>query len=226
MGVVSQLLLFIVVKFWLDRKTGEFEMNQIFFVDIDTQRDFMLPSGALYVPGAEKLIPKLRRLFDFARKNDIFIMSSVDAHTPDDPEFQQFAPHCVRGTDGQRKLDETLLPRPLVLENRPIDRNLVEAVKKHAQIIIEKQKFDVFSNPVTEKLLRALPTHAIVFGVATDYCVRAAALGLRSLAVKTAVVNDAIRAVAPDTEQKAVEEMRRAGVEFISVENVLSAYAA
>jgi nicotinamidase/pyrazinamidase len=201
-------------------------MNQIFFVDIDTQRDFMLPSGALYVPGAEKLVPKLRRLFEFARRHGIFVLSSVDAHAPDDPEFMQFPPHCVRGTEGQRKLDETLLHRPLILENKPMDRNLMDALRKHSQIIIEKQKFDVFSNPVTGKLLRALPAHAIVFGVATDYCVRAAALGLRNLGIKTAVVSDAIRAVAADTERQAIEEMRQAGVEFSSVDQVLDAYAA
>jgi len=201
-------------------------MNQIFFLDIDTQRDFMLPSGALYVPGAEKLIPKLRRLFDFARKSGVFVLSSVDAHTPDDPEFQQFPPHCVKGTEGQRKLNETLLARSLILENRPVDRNLMEAVRKYPQIILEKQKFDVFTNPLMEKLLRALPTHAIVFGVATDYCVLAAALGLRRLGVKTAVVSDAIRAVAPDTEKKSIEEMRQAGVELSSVDSVLGAYAA
>ena len=70
-------------------------MKNIFFVDVDTQLDFMLSNGALYVPGAERMIPKLRRLFDFARKNEISILSSVDAHTPDDPEFSSFPPHCV-----------------------------------------------------------------------------------------------------------------------------------
>ena len=89
-------------------------MKNLFFLDVDTQRDFMLPTGALYVPGAERILPKLRRLFDFARKNEISILSSVDAHVPDDPEFKQFPPHCVQGTEGQRKVDETLLPRSLV----------------------------------------------------------------------------------------------------------------
>ena len=34
------------------------------FWDVDTQVDFMLPGGKLYVPGAEKLIPNLKRLTD------------------------------------------------------------------------------------------------------------------------------------------------------------------
>ncbi len=201
-------------------------MKKIFFLDVDTQRDFLLPSGALYVPGAERIIPKYRRLFDFARKHEISVLSSVDAHTPDDPEFRQFPPHCVLGTDGQKKVDETLLPRPLILENKPIDRNLIEAVRKHQQIIVQKQTLDVFDNPVTERLMRVLPPYAIVFGVTTEYCVNKAALGLRKLGIKTALVTDAISALAPKSGQDAEHGMRAAGCEFISLETLLTAYAA
>jgi len=198
-------------------------MKNLFFLDVDTQRDFMLPTGALYVPGAERMIPKLRRLFDFARRNDITIFSSADAHTADDPEFKQFPAHCVQGSQGQRKLDETLLQHPLVFHNKPVDRNLLEAVQKHQQIIVEKQSLDLFSNPVAERLLRVLPPRAIVFGVTTEYCVKLICLRLRRLGVHTAVVSEAIRALAPAAEKKALEEMRLAGVEFISLETLLGA---
>jgi nicotinamidase/pyrazinamidase len=200
-------------------------MKNIFFMDVDTQRDFMLPDGNLYVRGAERIIPKLRRLFDFARKNEITVLSSMDAHTKDDPEFDSFAPHCVKGSKGQRKLDETMLPHPLVLQNRPIDRNLPDAVRKHQQIIVEKQKLDVFSNPVTERLLRVLPPRAIAFGVTTEYCVKSACLGLRRRGVQTAVISDAVRALDPKTEKEALEEMRQAGVDFITLEMLFDASA-
>jgi len=183
----------------------------------------MLPTGALYVPGAERILPKLRRLFDFARKNEISILSSVDAHVADDPEFKQFPPHCVQGTEGQRKVDETLLPRPLIFQQQPVDRNLPEAVRKHQQIIVEKQSLDLFSNPIAERLTRVLPPRAIVFGVTTEYCVKMACLGLRRLGVQTVLITDAVRALAPKTEKEAVEEMRRAGVEFILLEALLGA---
>ena len=201
-------------------------MNRFFFFDIDTQRDFMLPGGALYVPGAERIIPKLRRLVDCARHHGIFLLSSVDAHTPGDPEFKDFPPHCVKGTEGQRKIDDTLLGRPLVLENRPVDRNLVRAVAQYGQIVVEKQALDVFSNPVAERLVRALPPYAVVFGVTTEHCVRLAALGLRRLGIKTAVVSDAVRALGPDSGRAALDEMRQAGVEFTTTEALLEAYAA
>ena len=201
-------------------------MKEIFFMDIDTQRDFMLPSGLLYVPGAERLIPKFRKLFDCARRQNIFILSSQDAHTPTDAEFRQFPPHCVKGTEGQQKLEETLLFRPKILENKPVDYNFHDLVKKYQQVIVEKQTLDVFENPVTDKVLRALPKHAFVFGVATEHCVRLAALGLRQRGVKTAILSDAIRPVASEAGTKAIEEMRRAGVEFLETQALLQAYAA
>jgi nicotinamidase/pyrazinamidase len=201
-------------------------MKQVFFVDVDTQHDFMFPSGALYVPGAERLIPKLRKLFDLARRHHIQIVSTADAHIPDDPEFRRFPPHCVKGSEGQKKLGETLLPRPLVLENRNRDMNLIDAVRKYQQIVVEKQSLDVFDNPMTAKLLKALPPRAIVFGVATDYCVKIAALGLCRAGVKTAVVTDAIAALTPESGARALEEMSKAGVEFTTTEALLDLHAA
>ena len=196
-------------------------MKNLFFLDVDTQRDFMISSGGLYVPGAERIIPKLRKLFDFARKNEINVLSTVDAHTADDPEFQQFPPHCVQGSEGQRKLDETLLARPLTFQNKPIDRNLLDAVRKNRQIIIEKQSLNMFDNPIAERLLRVLPPRAIVFGVTTEYCVKYACLGLRCMGIHTAIISDAIRALAPKTEKEALEEMRAAGVDFITMETLM-----
>lgn len=198
-------------------------MKNIFFLDVDTQRDFILKSGALSVPGAEKIIIKFRKLFEFARKNQVSILSSVDAHIAEDPEFKQFPPHCVQGTEGQQKIDDTLLSRPLIFQNKSVDRNLIETVRKYQQIIIEKQTLDVFSNPMTERILRALPPRAIVFGVATEYCVRLACLGLRQRGVQTALVTDAIRAITPKGEIEALEEMRKAGVEFITLETLTGA---
>jgi nicotinamidase/pyrazinamidase len=196
-------------------------MKNLFFFDVDTQRDFMLPSGALYVPGAERLRVKLRRIFEFARANDITILSSVDAHTEDDPEFKQFPRHCVKGSEGQRKLEETLLAHNIVLENKPIDRNLIELMKKYQQIVIEKQTLNVFDNPVSERLIRALPPRAVVFGVTTEYCVRCEALGLRRLGIKTALLTDVICALDADSGKSALEEMKNAGVDFVSSDAII-----
>ncbi len=196
-------------------------MKSFFFVDVDTQRDFMLPGGALYVPGAERIIPKVRRLFDLAKKNEIFIMSFADAHDVDDPEFSQFPPHCVKGTEGQEKIGDTLLPRPLILENKVVDRNIFDIPKKYQQVILQKQKLDVFTQPMAAKVVKALPPRAIVFGVATEYCVKYACLGLIRLGVKTAIVTDAVRSISKRDGEATMEELKRTGVEAITLEMLL-----
>ena len=197
-------------------------MRSLFIMDVDTQRDFMHPGGALYVPGAERMIPKLRRLFEFARRNGITVVSTADAHAPDDPEFAEFPPHCVVGTEGQRKLGETLLPRPAIIENRAVDRNILDLVERHQQIIVQKNAIDVFVNPTLDRVVRALPQRALVFGVTTEYCIRHAALGLRRRGVKTVVVTDAICALAPDSGEGALREMTEAGIEFVTTDTLLA----
>lgn len=196
-------------------------MKAVFFLDVDTQSDLVMPSGALCVPGADRLVPKLRRLFDFARKHEIFILSTANAYHAGDATPPSYPAHCAVKTPGQRKLDETLLPRPLVFENKPLNRNILEAIQKNRQIIIEKQSFDPFTNPVTEKILRALPPHAIVFGVPLDLSVKHACLGLRRMGIKTALVTDAVRALLPAEADGTLSDLRKAGADFITLEMLL-----
>jgi len=79
---------------------------------------FHAPGGKLYVPGAEKLIPNLKRLTDAAREGRVFIIGDACTHTPDDPEFKRFPRHCVRGTPGAEIIPETRADKVLVIPNR------------------------------------------------------------------------------------------------------------
>lgn len=200
-------------------------MNTVFVLDLDTQKDLVLSSGALPSAGADRLIPKFRRLFDFVRKTGATVVSTVHSHPGVGADLHGNAPHCQVGSDGQRKLDDTLLRRPLVLENRPLDLNLVEAVRKHQQIVIERERWDPFSNPVLEKLLRALPAYAFLFGVPVEHTVLLAALGLRQRGLKAAVLSDMVMALEPKSAAAAGREMRQAGVEFVTLETMLSVYS-
>ena len=77
-------------------------MKTIFF-DIDSQLDFLYPAGALYVPGAEHIVPAIARLNHYAAAHGIPVISTTDAHTENDPEFRDWPPHCVAGTTGQAR---------------------------------------------------------------------------------------------------------------------------
>ena len=79
-------------------------MKTVFF-DIDTQIDFVYPAGALYVPGAEHILPVIGEL----NRRAPLLISTMDAHSEDDPEFQIYPHHCVVGTTGQHKPAITLL---------------------------------------------------------------------------------------------------------------------
>src|SRR5882672_11698969 len=97
---------------------GGMVSRTVIFWDVDTQVDFMLPGGKLYVPGAEKLIPNMSRLTDAARHGLLFIVGDACVHTPDDPEFAQFPPHCVSGTPGSEIIPQTYADRVLTVPNR------------------------------------------------------------------------------------------------------------
>lgn len=172
------------------------------FVDVDTQIDFLFPAGALYVPGAERLLPAIARLNHFAAAHAIPLISTTDAHSEDDPEFRQWPPHCVAGTTGQLKPADTLLPSRTTLGFQP-GASLALA----EQVIVEKQVLDVFGNPNFTTLLERLAADRyVVYGVATDYCVRCALTGLLGAAKPVVLVTDAIAAVNPGAGARTVEE--------------------
>lgn len=162
------------------------------FVDVDTQIDFLFPAGALYVPGAERLLPAIARLNHFAAARGIPLISTADTHSENDPEFRQWPPHCVAGTVGQLKPAETLTGA--------------------GQIIVEKQALDVFSNPGFPALLDGLKAgRYVVYGVATDYCVRCAVAGLLRTGKAVSLVTDAIAAVNPADGARTLDEFRAQG---------------
>jgi len=191
-------------------------------VDVDTQLDFMQPDGALYVPNAVQIVPDLVRLFGLARTSSVPVISSADCHVENDPEFEQFPPHCVEGTAGQGKLSETLLARRLTIGADQRVEELDRLFDAYDQLIFETTTFDVWTNPSAVGLVESLNVaEYVVFGVATDYCVRDAVLGLLARGRRVAVVGDAIRAVAEQTGQAAVGEMRAAGARWVTTDEVV-----
>src|SRR5580704_9961272 len=137
------------------------------FIDIDTQLDFLYPAGALYVPGAEFLIPTLAHLTRYAGQHGIPLVSTVDAHTEDDPEFQSWPKHCVAGATGQHKAEATLLARRVVVPNREGDLALGDA----QQIVVEKQTVDAFRTNTFARIVRQLkPGRIVVYGAVTEIC--------------------------------------------------------
>ena len=198
--------------------------RNVIFWEVDAQADFMLPGGKLYAPGAEKLIPNLKRLVDAAREGRVFLVSDACQHTPDDPEFQRFPPHCIRGTPGAQIIPEALADKFLVIPNDAPFR-LPADFGPLQQVILEKQTLDVFDNPHTEALVERLGRDAefMVFGVATEYCVNCAVQGLLRRGRRVAVVTDAIETLDANVGRRTLEEFAAKGARLITTEQALVA---
>src|SRR5689334_13579576 len=91
------------------------------YIDVDTQLDFVFPSGALYVPGAEKILSRVGVLNREAVAKGHLLISTVDLHSEDDPEFRSWPRHCVAGNFGQRKAEQTLVDGAVVIEKQSVD---------------------------------------------------------------------------------------------------------
>jgi nicotinamidase/pyrazinamidase len=163
-------------------------MKTVFF-DIDTQIDFVYPAGALYVPGAEHILPVVGEL----NRRAPIVISTMDAHSEDDPEFRLFPHHCVVGTTGQNKPAITILNDP-------------------RQIFIKKQQLDCFSSPDLAPLLARLTADRyVVYGVVTEICVRCAAFGLLKTGRPVEIVTDAVKALDEHKAHEMFREFTEAG---------------
>ena len=197
--------------------------RKIVFWEVDTQADFMLPGGSLYVPGAEKLIPNIKRLVDVARKGQVFLVSSGCRHVQNDPEFKTFAPHCIRGTPGARIIPEGLARTYYTIPNDEKFK-LPKDLLNYQQVLLEKQTLGVFDNPQTGVLVDRLGKDAeyIVFGVVTEFCVRLAAKGLLERGHSVSIVKDAIETLKAEEGRRTIAELKSLGARLISTDEAIA----
>lgn len=173
-------------------------------VIIDMLNDFVRPAGALAVKGADACVPAIDSLRTAFHKAGGLVIFLCDAHHPEDPEFRDWPPHAVRGTQGAQVITE-LAPAP-------------------GDIVIPKCCIDTFEQPQFPELLGCRDLDEIlVTGVATEHCVLKTALGGRERGYAVAVVTDGVKGV--DAEQgdveKAEQTMREAGCRFASSSELL-----
>jgi nicotinamidase/pyrazinamidase len=207
-------------------------VSALAFVDVDVQIDFCEADGSLYVPGSPN--ERFRALTGVARARGIPIFGSVDSHAFDAWEFASndvqppgggpkpnFPDHCVKGTRGWLKMEGTLPDRHRFVPNVPLVAAAVaslaeELLRGEVQgLYFEKEVYSLFANPNAEALLTkfvaARPSRFVVYGVATDYCVKAAALGLRERGYDVVVLRDAIAGITEPGVRDALAELGAAG---------------
>jgi len=190
------------------------------FVDVDTQRDFLEPTGRLYVQGSIDIRPNLLRLTRFASRHDIPILATACAHTPDDAELTRFPPHCMTGTSGQERVPETRCAGSLVLT---VQDRLAGELPRH--LTLEKRELDLFHRDDAVGVIAMYNQESpmfVVYGVATDYCVKAIVDGLLKCLCRVAIVVDAVRAIDPPNEAGILTDFAIQGV-LLTVTDVVCA---
>lgn len=208
-------------------------MARVIFWDVDTQYDFMKADGKLYVPDAEHIIPNLKRLTDYAHGHGIRVVASADDHAPGHRELSQspnfkdtFPPHCMHGTPGQKKIPETALRDPLVIEPAREDpARLAEQVRAHrGDILFHKHGFDVFTNPNVLPVVDALaPEDVVLYGVALDVCDRYAIEGFlqHRPTIRLFAVTDAMKPIDRDAAEQMLKEWGEEGVRLVKTSEVV-----
>lgn len=201
------------------------------FYDVDTQQDFLLPSGKLYVPGAERILLRLEQLTKFARQARIALAGSVDCHVPSDTELATngggYPEHCMKGTQGQKKVEATTPRQPIWIENRCYTAPELDALlNRQEEIYLEKQQFNVFTGNqnatrVFDVLLRG-KTDVVVYGVVTEVCVDQAIAGLKDRPVRLHVPVDAIAALHEEKAKATLAKWQHWGVRLTTVAEIVT----
>jgi nicotinamidase/pyrazinamidase len=170
---------------------------------VDVQNDFC-PGGALAVSEGDAVVEPINRLASEAP----FVVATRDWHPPDHGSFAAaggpWPAHCLRDTSGAQ------LPSG-------IDVAQVDAVVDKGQSR-DAEGYSAFEGTELERLLRERGVDTVdVAGLALDYCVKATALDARRAGFDVVVHRDATRAVdvSPGDGDRAVDELRAAGVEVV-----------
>ncbi|HLY35789.1 MAG TPA: isochorismatase family protein [Candidatus Limnocylindria bacterium] len=186
-------------------------------VVVDLQNDFADPAGALSVRGGEAIIPIVNREVEAAREAGALVVCTQDWHPESTPHFAKdggiWPVHCVAGTWGAE-----LHPSLSVAAETTRVRKGSHGEDGYSGFAMRDPLSGREQPTELDGLLRAAGVERVVVcGLATDYCVRATALGAVRLGYATAVLGEAIAAVdlQPDDGERALAELSDAGVELL-----------
>lgn len=205
--------------------------NKILFWRTDLQNDFMEPTGSLAIQGAETIRPQVKMITDFANEIGSQVVLTGDYHTLQDdeisttPDFvKTFPAHCLRKCPGSDFIKEVAPDKPVFIDHIPFQfgKKAMAAVKESKEVVIFKNKFDVYSgNACTEQVVNLIsPELIVVDGVATNVCVNAAVVGHRQRGYNVCVILDAIKEIPNLPLIEVINNWINLGVSFAVIDSV------
>ena len=179
---------------------------------VDIQNDFT-EGGALGVEGGTQVARDVSSYLGDHHDDYALVIASRDWHDADndngghfatdaEPNFVDTWPvHCVAGTFGAEYHPE--------LDLQHIGIHIKKGMGEPSYSMFEGVAED--GRSVAEVLSDAGITEVDVVGIATDHCVRASALDALGVGQKVTVLTDLIAAVAPESGQAALAELKEKG---------------
>ncbi|MFD7491398.1 isochorismatase family protein [Streptomyces sp. NPDC059832] len=181
---------------------------------VDVQNDFC-EGGSLAVAGGAEVAAAVTDLIGEAQAGYRHVVATRDhhidpgSHFSAQPDFEQSWPaHCVAGTEGVG-FHPNFAPA--------VASGAVEAVFDKGAYAAAYSGFEGLDENgvgLADWLRDRRITEVDVVGIATDHCVRATALDAVRAGFTTHVLLDLTAGVAEETTERALEELRRAGVKL------------
>ena len=201
-------------------------VSELVLLDIESQRDFFSPGGALRQPNSAAVYRQISRLFKWARANEIRVISTLlrlrpGQHGPLSPK-----PYCVDNTKGEQKMLRTTLARRINMGLRNTTDLPDHILQQYQQVIFEKRDADIFAHARIERLITELPPCTFVLcGAGVSTGIVQAAIGLRSRGFPVILASDAALTVAPDRAHMAHLRMAAKGVAYATTESIIAPVA-
>jgi len=139
----------------------------------DMLRGFLEEGYPLYCgKAARSIIPNVQKLLERESEQGSKIFYLCDHHTPEDPEFKMFPPHCIEDTE---------------------EAELIPELSQYPGEIIPKKTFSSFHNTPLDRRLEAIkPETIVVCGVTTHICVLQAVIDARNRGYQVEVPVDCV----------------------------------
>lgn len=181
---------------------------------VDVQNDFC-EGGSLAVAGGADVAAAITELIGQAPAGYRHVVATRDHHIDpgdhfsDHPDYvRSWPPHCVAGTEGTG-FHPNFAP---VVASGAIDAVFDKGAYSAAYSGFEGA--DENGVPLADWLRARKITEVDVVGIATDHCVRATALDAVREGFSTVVLLDLTAGVSEESTERALEELRAAGVEL------------
>ncbi len=188
-------------------------------IDVDTQKDFLLPTGRACVRNQAEVLVNIRRVMAWARRGKVPVISTAEVY-PNNNGCSEIS-YCLDGTEGQKKVTCTLLNDRVSFPADNKNALPADILLAYRQIILHKRCIDPFDEPRIERLLSEIEANDfILIGVGAEDAVRATALGLIHRGKRVRIIVDALGFHNRKEAQLALRKLQAKGAKLIKTKDV------